>query len=601
MTEAHEGMTDPRLQAEGELSLARLALDEGDLPHAADHVGNALVCDPSLPEVYELLARVANHPDGGVELFALRQPVYLGTVVARAHVLAASGDHAEALDLLISAQCHAPDGSWADVPWVRDPDLPSRVSALDVANAMRRLFAVMSDPVATERRRPLLPYLELVRNAASHHAGDAGLLWTASIFLRRMGDLDKAVEFALRSERAEPSFHAAMALGYAYRNLKRWDDAERAWLRALRFDPGNLALHTDIGELLALAGRPDEGLAWVELALEQDPHNASAFPTACGMRFAVDGDIAHLVALADLLRETPGNAHADAVLTQHSQRRYWLGHIPVPSEAVINVLNQVLETGNPEAGSGELTVSAPEPPSALHAFGQVLPAFEVTVTDVPEPDARTPIRPVDRRIWRYEGTRVVPAVPPPSAGASRALQQAAAAGWRHLPAAYDEAVRLSGLALDDLLGALAHPPAPASGAAADWPMWIKSVQAWACLAIAHHRSDQPWPESVRRSVLLDLAYGPEDWSTEAALLALVTTAWVSPETRADVAEHVGRRFMAAARASKTRAVTILEPMAYLVRATPGMHPDVRALADRVIAPASDEQQPRKRRFFKRRR
>src|SRR4051812_13259425 len=106
-------MADARLQAEGELSMARLALDDGELSHAATHVANALTCDPTLPEVHELLAHLAARPGGGPELFPLHDQAFLGTVVARAHVLASRGEHAEALDLLVAAQCHEPTGPWA--------------------------------------------------------------------------------------------------------------------------------------------------------------------------------------------------------------------------------------------------------------------------------------------------------------------------------------------------------------------------------------------------------------------------------------------------------------------------------------------------------
>ena len=41
-----------REQAQGELSLARVALAEGDLKHVANHVAGALGYDPTLPEIH---------------------------------------------------------------------------------------------------------------------------------------------------------------------------------------------------------------------------------------------------------------------------------------------------------------------------------------------------------------------------------------------------------------------------------------------------------------------------------------------------------------------------------------------------------------------
>src|SRR5687768_13600594 len=99
-----EGTDDPRLTAEGELAMARLALDESDLDHAARHVSNAFAADPTLPEAHEALTRLSVAAEGRVlDLFPLDEPVYLGTVVARAHLLAAVGRFDQAITLLVSA------------------------------------------------------------------------------------------------------------------------------------------------------------------------------------------------------------------------------------------------------------------------------------------------------------------------------------------------------------------------------------------------------------------------------------------------------------------------------------------------------------------
>ncbi|GII58388.1 hypothetical protein Pth03_67770 [Planotetraspora thailandica] len=609
-------MGDRRLEAEGELSMARLAFDDGDRRHAAEHIANALVCDPTLPDAHELLSALTAGADDRLDLFPVEQPAFLGSVVARAHVLAADGDYAEALALLVSAQCHQLSGRWADVPWVLDPALAGRVAPDDLRTLGMRLLQALPDVVPQDVRPAVQPYLALVRTASSVHPRHSGVLWVTSVLARRMERWDEALSMALRAEKAAPSLQSAVAVAYAYRSLKRWDDAERAFQRALEHDPGNAAVETDIAELLDRSGRAADGLAWVERVLERDPFQENAFPTACGMRFRRDRDVRHLVALGDYLRDHPGNVHADAVLTVWSQSTYWLGPLPSPGESVINVLSQLMESERtPQHGT--LSVSAPEPPSALMAFARTVDDFTVTIEDVPAPDPRLavpevfesgPVRSVGRRVWRYEGTEARPAVEPPSPEAARALQDIAQQSWPHLLAAYDHAVRLSGLSLDDLLAVAVHPPAPRDAAA--WPGWIRSVQAWACLGITHHRADEPWIGSERRAVLTDLAYGPEDWLTEAGLLGLITTAWVSPETRADVAELVGWRFIAAMQANKTRAVTILDSLALLTLATPDMNPDVRALASDVLTPpstgqAADAGEPGapepKRRWWRRRR
>jgi hypothetical protein len=99
----------------------------------------------------------------------------------------------------------------------------------------------------------------------------------------------------------------------------------------------------------------------------------------------------------------------------------------------------------------------------------------------------------------------------------------------------------------------------------------------------HHKADEPWLSSTRRSVLVDLARGVEDWTTDAALNAMVVAAWVDTDIRDDVVMVVGHRFLDALSAYQQREVTIVQSLAHLVLATPAMNPDVARLAREFLA------------------
>jgi len=100
--------------------------------------------------------------------------------------------------------------------------------------------------------------------------------------------------------------------------------------------------------------------------------------------------------------------------------------------------------------------------------------------------------------------------------------------------------------------------------------WPRFTQALACLGILHHKPEEPWPDSARRAVLVDLVNGVEDWAADAAANALVVAAWTDPACRREVAEVVRARFTAAARAKRQREVTIAGSLAHLVIITPEM-------------------------------
>ncbi|GGR85784.1 hypothetical protein GCM10010169_32610 [Micromonospora fulviviridis] len=583
---------DPALSAEEELALARLALAEGDLRHAADHVAAALVQAPTLPEVHETLARLAAAGGGDLDLFPLGQHAFVGAVVARAHLLAAAGRPAEGLDLLAAATGYAPAAQWAAVPWVTAPDLPERLDPERTARILMQICAAAPDPVPRRLRDPLRPYLTLARNAVTVHPAHPLLLGAASALARRLGEVALAVTWASRGVRAQPTKLGEVWLGYAYRSAGRTRDALAALERAVALDPDDLAVYADIAGTLADNGRLDEALGWIDRALVKDPTFDCAVHTAHRLRFQRDGDVAHLVALADFVRDHPDDTHEHGDLAESCRGRPWLGQVTPAGGPVLEALRQALaaEGGAPVA----VRLDGLEPPSAMRTAAAAAPGLAVEVAAVADPDPREPRRATTCQLWRWDGTVAAPTLPTPSAEAAERIRQLAHPAWPHPPAAYDAAVALATLDLSDLLALLVHPPAaPATAlgrvlAGQDPSLWVRCVQVWACLGLLHHRTDEPWAESTRRRVLLELVWGVEDWITEAALFALVTAAWVDPAVRPDVARAVAERLADVAAVARERRVPIAVSLAHLALATPDLDPPTRALAGTLIAgPAPD--------------
>jgi hypothetical protein len=157
-----------------------------------------------------------------------------------------------------------------------------------------------------------------------------------------------------------------------------------------------------------------------------------------------------------------------------------------------------------------------------------------------------------------------------------------------------QAEPLGALPLADLLGLLVHPPqAPDIQryqilATSDPAYWYRLLQPWVCLGILHHEKEQPWATSTRRQVLVDLAFGVEDWVSDAALFALVTAAFRDPAVRDEVRDLVAERLLAATRAP--RPVTIWTSLAHLMLITPGATEDQKSLATAVLE-QDDEPEP----------
>ncbi|WP_405429699.1 tetratricopeptide repeat protein [Micromonospora sp. NBC_00617] len=582
-----EGRDEPALSATEELALARLALDEGDLHHAAGHLAGALARAPTLPEVHETLARLAAADGGGLDLFPINHHTFVGAVVARAHLLAAAGRPAEGLELLAAATGHAPGTQWAGVPWVTASELAERLEPDHIARVLMQVCAALTDPVPRAGRNALTPYLTLARNAATVHPEHGLLLGAASALARRLGEVALAIRWASRGVRCQPSKMGEVWLGYAYRSAGRTRDALAALYRAVDLDPDDLAIYADIAGTLAEIGRLDEALEWTERALARDPSFDCAVHTAHRLRHLRDGDLSHLVALADFIRDHPDDSHEHGDLAQCCRGRPWLGQLTPAGGPLVDALRQAVADDDNGIG-GAVRLAAAAPPSALRTATAVAPGLRIEVAGVAEPDPREPRRPSAQRLWHFAENVPTPALPAPSAAAVERIGQVTHPAWPHPPAAYDAAVGLAGLDVDDLLGLLVHPPAaPASGlgrllAAQDPSIWVRGVQVWACLGLLHQRTDEPWADSTRRRVLVDLVWGVEDWVTEAALFALITAAWVDPAVRPDVARVVAERLADAATVAQARPVPIAVSLAHLALAAPALDPASTALATRMI-------------------
>lgn len=573
-----EGADAAVLEAHGELSLARIALAEDDLCHAANHIAGALTHAPTLPEVHELLAVLAARcPDGGLSLFPIDGQPYVGTVVTHAHLLAAT-DADSALILLAKATAFAPDMPWADVSWVREQPL----EAIDPGALVQVFVAMMrsvEDSASDAIRAANEVYLDLASRAVEAYPNHALVQASAAGVCRRLGDTALAVRWGERAVRLEATKLTRVWYAYALKADGQLDAALETMRLASQDNPLDLDLFADRANWMASAGRIEEALELLDEAMATDPSYDCVVHTAHRLRYQHDGDPQHLVELADFVRNNPDNGHEHSDLEDSCEGQGWLGEITGTSEACINMLAQVPREKRSTGTS--VCLSALEVPSAIAVLRREFPGVEVEIAGPPPADMVTALRP-GRVLWRYDGTTAHPAVEPPSQRASTLLAEIATPFWPHPIAAYDQAMPLGQLSAEELVALLVHPPArPSRLDGLPDAYWERCAQVFACLGILHCvelGSGIPGDTAAQRALLTEIAFGIEDWTTEAALFALTVAAWVAPDCREEVRETVGTRFVEAVQVSRDREVTIIYSLALLTRIVPGMYPEVANLA-----------------------
>jgi tetratricopeptide (TPR) repeat protein len=577
-------MEDPINEAHGELSLARVALAEADLQHAANHVAGAIAYWPTLPEAHELLADLAARTQDPLALFPVDDRPFIGAVVAHAHLLGPR-DPLPALSLLASATDFDPTLPWADVPWVRhlnvrelDPD--------DLLQFFLGIIRALNPPLKDEVKSANEAYLDLARRAVAAHPDHALVQGSAAGLARRFDETRDAVAWGRRAVELEHTKLTAVWYAYALRADGQLDEALDVMRKACQANPFDLDLRADMSSWLAAENRLDEALAVIEDAMRVDPTYDCAVHTAHRLRFLRDGDPRHLVALADFIREQPVDSHPHHDLEQACNGHEWLGYVPAAREAITNVLGQV----GPEARVNGMRValSALEVPSAIAVVRRECPNISVSVPDPPR-DMVVPIRP-GPVLWRYEGSTATPALAPPPADAVELIAEVATPSWAHPVDAYEQARPLGRLGVTSLLALLVHPPPrpPRYADLAD-TFWERCVQVFACLGVLHCTVAGQDGDGGR-DLLATVMDGIEDWTTETAMFALAVAGWVDPSCRAGVARTIADRFRWAADAARQRPVTILPSLAHLALMTADLPDDARALAREVLADEDEDEE-----------
>ncbi|MGK5679056.1 tetratricopeptide repeat protein [Actinoplanes sp. URMC 104] len=389
---------DVRRAADRALEQARSALATDDAAKAADHLAGALAHAPTLPEVHEVLGRLAARPGGGLDLFRAGPHASPGRLAARAHLLAAAGRPEDGLPLLVAASGHAPAADWAGVPWVAEPALGVRIDPGLLAQVLMRLCTRVSEPAPSTLR----PYLAVVRHALAAYPEHAMLLGAGSALARRIGEHELAIDWAARGARVRPSKLGEIWLGYAFRSAGRLPEALAALRRAVAHDPDDLSVYADIAGTLADNDRLDDALAWIDRALQRDPDYDCAVHTAHRLRHRADGDLMHLVRLADWIRDHPDESHEHTDLADCCRDTPWLsgapasaplprGSAPAPAEPSAEAVRRLRQVA---------ALSWAHPPAAYDA---AVPLIMVTPADLTALLAHPPADVAVPEIWACLG------------------------------------------------------------------------------------------------------------------------------------------------------------------------------------------------------
>ena len=547
-------------ESKRELQVARRALDEGDMKHAAHHAAAALLGDPLDADVHAVVDELCDRPAPGLGAAFGRflgvggadpAPLFpddgfAGNLAARSRALFRRGDVQAAFELAVQIALAVPERpftAWLieQVEAGREPIDP-RGFLSAYAHLGRSTMGLLH--LRPTEQRFFAPWVDVGLRLLEKDPDGANapmVRMATSALARRAGCYEVALD-VLDPVRDRPDTLLRITRGFALRALGRWDEAAAVFEAAMRAPDGHPTYAFEVARVFFDAGRFTEAVTWLERGEELGREEEIAIELA---EERLDPRLPrHWTTL--LGEDTP----YDAV------RRLVLGEVTYPamSDASTNVIPQL--EGEPPMEL-RMATTCLESPSALAALAlRTLGTADPSELGYEASDAPTPhpLEPLDRtrgfRLWERKGAVAAQVVPPPPAALTEAIDELVRRLWVRddedaapfLGVSRAWAMARSYPELDEtdpmqLVAAMVHPTRPTARADAvrwaDTAAWVFDRQVVAALLLAAQDLERPWLASRRRQSLAGLVFGHPDWTQAAALIALREAVMDDPDALDD--------------------------------------------------------------------
>ena len=500
-------MSGPTQDWSKELELVDQALAVGDVPHALTHLGGALALAPNQEQVHARVEAIAaKYPI----LELLPKNEFLGAGVLEAFALRRVGRVDEAVVLLAQLTEVFPGMRFETLlaAWiVTARTAGTQLKAETFDQVTRLLMKVGEGTIGLHRlyagERELLSGYEALADAALDGSSTSeNLRFSASGLYRRLGLFKKA----LSAVEGQSGYFSLIQRGLAQRASGDAASALTTFQAAAKFpEAGESETLEQVRCQLAL-GASD---AAKELLRKVPPEQVERDAELQGLHF---------------FAETP--PMGDMIDALDALRRTLRGPIEQPSDATANIFREHREKLPPGTTRMKLAVNGWESPTnhlmvALFMSGtSELAQGTYELTDIPkfERDPCKQVRgeppPTWKRIETQEVVQVVPK-PPPAALLSQLAEVGSSSVFPQVWARAGELAKKVTTTPSELMTAMVHPPSD--------PAWLEGLPDALFryqVAIACVLAQLPRPWSELKGAFESLLFGPVDWSSAAAVMAL---------------------------------------------------------------------------------
>ena len=541
---------------------ARETFQRGELISAMLFASDALMLFPNERSYLDLADEIAlASPDPLSTVPVATGAVHVATAAVRARILMMQKQLPEAIELLCRIIDVAPELGY--LPWLTRWSRPEVITRLGwdvyskhvVRTVLRAGIQVPPQPEGDDPRlvnvRAGADLFAALRNA---YPNEAVLYFGEAVLRRRLGDPNATLAVAMQGvQRFPQDWKVQTAAANAFRQAGRPADAETHARQALAIDPKDNSPLFDLGWAYMEGKQYDRATHVFHELLSREPDYDDAKPSFHYARFRGYNTPEDKTALF-VLREKEWWSQLTRDLCEELEpMQVYYTFLQGPGDASANAARSFTRELAPIircCGAGlECSIGLEskflEAPSVNMAFDLTMRSLgasgslDIKVEEVQQPDPRADKGRAQYKLWSYQGTtpsKLYPAADPRAQQviASIALQLYRQDVWD--AAARTVAQQWGDAWLHGFLSVMTDPPLPPPDSGFDGFYWTYRCQIAAALVLSHLG---PWESGPGRAALYSLVFGPSDWTTSAAIIALGFRAKENPALRPEVEQLFG--------------------------------------------------------------
>ena len=541
---------------------ARETFQRGELISAMLFASDALMLFPNERQYLDLADEIAlASPDPLSTVPVATGAVHVATAAVRARILMMQKRLPDAVELLCRVIDAAPDLGY--LPWLTRWCNPEQITRLGwdlfgkhvVRTVLRAGIRVPTQPDADDPRLVnVRAGADLFAALRAAYPNEAVLYFGEVLLRRRLADPNATLNVALEGVRRFPrDWKVQTAAANAYRQAGRPEDAFNHARQALAIDPKDNSPLFDAGWAFVESKQFDRATQVFHELLSREPDYDDALPSFHYARFRGYNTPEDKTALFTLRERQWWSELTRSLCDELEPMQVYYTFLQGPGDASANAARAFSRELLPIlrcCGQGlECSIGLEskflESPSVGLAFELAMRtmgargALSIEVEEVQQPDPRADKAQAQYRLWSYQDktpTKLYPAADP---RAQQAIAGVAQQLYRQ--DVWDAAARTVAQQAGDawlhaFLAVMTDPPPPPPESGFDAFYWTYRCQVAVALVLSHLG---PWESGPGRGSLYSLVFGPSDWTTGAAIIALGFRAKENPALRPEIEQLFG--------------------------------------------------------------